>query len=80
MVRNYVKRPIPIAAIQWLGNNLSEVLAFCPQAKRSGKTLIIPTLEGDHVASLNDYVIKGVRGECYPCKPDIFSQTYEEVR
>ena len=79
MVRMYVKRPIPIAAVQWVGNNLSEVLAFCPQARRSGKSLIIPTLEGDHIASLNDYVIKGIKGECYPCKRDIFSETYKEV-
>lgn len=39
----------------------------------------IPTLEGEMTASLGDYIIKGVQGELYPCKPDIFEQTYEEV-
>ena len=41
--------------------------------------LIIKTLEGSHKANLGDWIIKGVRGELYPCKPDIFEQTYEEV-
>ena len=39
----------------------------------------ITTLEGDHIVSLGDWIIKGVKGEFYPCKPDIFKQTYEEV-
>lgn len=42
--------------------------------------LIIPTLEGDMTASFGDYIIKGVQGEFYPCKPDIFEQTYEKVQ
>jgi len=41
--------------------------------------LTIPTLEGDHVAKHGDFVIQGVQGEFYPCKPDIFEQTYEPV-
>ena len=41
--------------------------------------LIIPTLEGDHCASVGDWIIKGVAGEFYPCKPDIFAATYEMV-
>ncbi len=41
--------------------------------------LTIPTLEGVMVARQNDYVIRGVQGELYPCKPDIFEQTYEKV-
>lgn len=41
--------------------------------------LIIKTLEGEHLASIGDYIIKGVAGEFYPCKPDIFENTYEEV-
>lgn len=41
--------------------------------------LIIPTLEGDHLAIEGDYVIRGVKGEFYPCKPDIFEATYEPV-
>ena len=46
--------------------------------KRIG--LVIPTLEGDILASENDYIIKGVQGEFYPCKPDIFEETYEKVK
>jgi hypothetical protein len=42
--------------------------------------LIIPTLEGVHVANIGDYIIKGIKGEFYPCKPDIFAQTYDEVK
>jgi hypothetical protein len=41
--------------------------------------LVIPTLEGNMLAVENDYVIKGVHGEFYPCKPDIFKETYEAV-
>lgn len=41
--------------------------------------LVIKTLEGEHIASIGDYIIKGVKGEFYPCKPDIFEQTYEAV-
>jgi hypothetical protein len=41
--------------------------------------LVIKTLEGEHMANIGDYIIRGVHGEFYPCKPDIFRETYEEV-
>lgn len=41
--------------------------------------LFIRTLEGNHHVSVGDYIIKGVKGELYPCKPDIFEETYKEV-
>lgn len=41
--------------------------------------LVIKTLEGEHIASIGDYIIKGVKGEFYPCKPDIFADTYESA-
>ena len=41
--------------------------------------ITIPTLEGSHIAKHGDWIIKGVKGEFYPCKPDIFAATYEEV-
>ena len=41
------------------------------------RTLTIQTLEGDHIASMGDWIIQGVKGEFYPCKPDIFEMTYE---
>ncbi len=40
-------------------------------------TLVIPTLEGDHHAAPGDFIIRGIKGEFYPCKPDIFAATYE---
>ena len=54
------------------------------QALPDGQTseeigLLIPTLEGIHIARQNDWIIKGVKGELYPCKPDIFEATYEKV-
>lgn len=45
----------------------------------SGRSLLIRTLEGDMVAMHGDWIIRGVQGELYPCKPDIFEQTYEPV-
>lgn len=51
-----------------------------PRAKPSDTPeLYIKTLEGNHHVSIGDYVIQGVNGELYPCKPDIFEKTYEEV-
>lgn len=41
--------------------------------------LVIKTLEGEHIASIGDYIIRGVAGEFYPCKPDIFKKTYERA-
>lgn len=46
---------------------------------KSDKGLMINTLEGNMIASFGDYLIKGVQGEFYPCKPDIFADTYEIV-
>jgi hypothetical protein len=40
---------------------------------------VIPTLEGEHIANENDYIIRGVKGEFYPCKPDVFELTYEKI-
>ena len=49
------------------------------EAYQTEAEMIIPTLEGDHHASPGDYIITGVHGEQYPCKPDIFAKTYELV-
>lgn len=87
MVKNYMKKPIIIKAVQWNGKNFDEIKAFCKDAMIAyGGELIIPTLEdgkfikAKHVATEGDYVIKGVRGEFYFCKEDIFNETYEEVK
>lgn len=47
------------------------------EAYQTDREMIIHTLEGDHHASVGDYIITGVKGEQYPCKPDIFAKTYE---
>ena len=75
----YKKKPVIIEAIQWTGNNYDEVKAFIGNnANQSGyNNLHIFTLEGVMTASAGDYIIKGVKGEFYPCKPDIFNETYE---
>ncbi len=86
-VKKYRKKPIVIEAIMW-GGNFDAVKAFCPIAVDNSfpgridvakDSITIPTLEGDHLADFGDYIIKGVKGEFYPCKPDIFELTYEEV-
>lgn len=86
MVANYTKKPVTVQAIQWTGNNINEILEFagnCAMFKvgtiDEGIDLKIVTLEGTHIASLGDYIIKGVNGEFYPCKPDIFEKTYNEA-
>ena len=80
MVKKYRKKPVTIEAIQWNGENLSEIDEFTEsKVKNHESVLIISTLEGDMYASLSDYIIKGVNGEFYPCKPNIFDKTYEEV-
>lgn len=61
------------AALETDGEN------FCIDHSKVEGGLIIKTLEGEHIASIGDMIIKGIEGEFYPCKPDIFKATYEEV-
>ena len=80
MIKKYRKKPVTIEAIQWNGGNLSEIRDFMRSTVvNHWSVLIIPTLEGNMYASLNDYIINGVNGEFYPCKPYIFAKTYEKV-
>jgi len=80
------KKPIVIDAVQWTGDNLAEVFnglnmqhmelrAVWPGATNG--CLYIRTSEGEMRADENDWIIRGVKGEVYPCKPDIFAATYE---
>ena len=78
------KRPVVIDAVQWTGENWVECFHFLGGARIQtdnphSTDIMIRTLEGQHIASLNDWLIKGVKGEFYPCKPDIFEMTYEAV-
>ena len=84
-MQKFVKKPVVIEAIQYNGINSTEVESFVG-AKLStvwlsveDTQLVIPTLEGDMKVSKGDYVIKGIKGEFYPCKPAVFEKTYDVV-
>jgi hypothetical protein len=83
----YRKKPVVIKAVQYDGNfrcldifAIDEVSHFIVSKDSDGNQCIkIPTLEGEMIASIGDYIIRGIQGEYYPCKPDIFEATYEPV-
>lgn len=82
----YRKKPIVIEALQFkVGMDSEEMCKFCPDFNYScgdGEAMIamsIETLEGEMEVSDGDFVIKGIKGEFYPCKPDIFAASYEVV-
>lgn len=81
----YRKKPVVIEAQQLTVDSLETVEAWCGGAikgtslPREEQVVDIQTLEGEMRASMGDFVIKGVKGEFYPCKPDIFAATYEPV-
>jgi hypothetical protein len=87
----YRKKPIEIEAVQLLPDNRDAVAEWCgghyspdrvwamAGAARPAYALLVKTLEGAMSAQFGDWIIQGVQGEFYPCKPDIFAQTYEEV-
>jgi hypothetical protein len=86
----FTKKPVTVEAHQFDGTWVSATdildwMQACgsdriPIYQSQSDSLLIPTLEGDHLASPGDWIIKGVKGEFYPCKPDIFDQTYEPTR
>lgn len=92
MIKRYKTKPCEIEAIQWTGSNLKEVLEFANNkiiyneitAKGSGELLgyeiSIKTLEGIMLAGKGDFIIKGLRGEFYPCKPYVFKKKYEVIK
>lgn len=76
------KKPVVIEAIQFDGKNTADIHEFCGESAREpvGENhMEIVTLEGVMTARAGDWIIKGVNGEFYPCKPDIFEKTYEPV-
>ena len=86
MTKKYRKKPVIIEAIQWTGKNADDVMNFICESLPVNREvevfnskIAIDTLEGTMFASIDDYIIRGVNGEYYPCKPDIFEKTYEEV-
>lgn len=90
-VKSYRKKPVIIEAIQWkeparsketmqwVNAHSKDRIAFTKSNVNPFEKIYIKTLEGEHEASLGDFIIKGVKGEFYPCKPDIFEMTYEEL-
>lgn len=93
-MNKFRKKPVVIEAIQWKGLNREQITAFVgkdlePELESETAyvagvappvfSLLIPTLEGNMKAMPGDWIIKGVQGEFYPCKPDIFEKTYELV-
>ena len=84
MVRQFRKRPVTIEAIQITdGKSVFDIVEWIgsPTAgwKTDPPTIWIDTLEGRMTADEGDFIIKGVDGEFYPCKPHIFERTYQEV-
>jgi hypothetical protein len=78
------KKPVVIEAVQISHENDDAILVFmqdtnCPFEVVGDHEIVIHTLEGDMTASPGDWIIRGVKGEFYPCKPDIFEATYEKV-
>ncbi|QMV48500.1 hypothetical protein Goe9_c01970 [Bacillus phage vB_BsuM-Goe9] len=86
------KKPIEVEAVEFKGWNSKQQVEFSDRPEwlneaigkeilffGEPRTLTIKTLEGSMIANKGDFIIKGVKGELYPCKPDIFHKTYEEV-
>jgi hypothetical protein len=89
----YRKKPVVIEAIQYTGRNVAEAIQFTGRNAADigswasvadwedflGPPLTIHTLEGNMTANVGDWIIRGVAGEIYPCRSDIFQATYEAV-
>lgn len=89
MPKKYVKKPIPVEAVQFTRETFNELQEWVFKGKGTlgmrvdydkQLTLTVYTLEGEMTAKLGDYIIKGVRGECYPCDREIFEETYEPAQ
>lgn len=81
-VEKYRKKPVEIEAVEFTKENAREIFWWLNDGgcdfEMHGGLVVIKTLEGAMTAQFGDYIIKGVQGEFYPCKPDIFEQTYEK--
>jgi hypothetical protein len=83
-MKQYVKKPIPVSALQWTGENLEEIKSFCTDSNGDVKCftnhddLWIHTREGQLMAKVNDYIMRGIEGEFYPCAESIFLKSYDE--
>lgn len=79
----YRKKPVVIEAEQFYEidtpkNGVADYfMGIAVKEDENGLYLVIPTLEGEHRANLGDWIITGIKGELYPCRPDVFELTYE---
>ena len=83
MIKSYVKIPIKVRAVQWTGDNTSEIIAFADnkyiiRESEIVKQLMLIGIVTSAYADVGDYIIEGVDGEYYTCKPDIFEKIHEE--
>lgn len=75
------KKPVVIEAFCWMGQRPKDWPEWATKVRLlDGRDLVVDTLEGTMKASLGDWIIRGVKGEQYPCKPDIFIATYDPVQ
>jgi len=81
MIKHYRKKPVVVETIEWDGkkSTFEKIKKWNKNTTVNNDILYIPTLEGIMKAQLTDIIIKGVKGEIYPCRQDIFHETYEEV-
>ncbi len=77
----YRKKPVVVEAMQYKKGNIAEIHKFMHKHLYGNidGSFSFGTLEGTMTAHIGDYIVKGIQGELYPCKPDIFEQTYELV-
>jgi len=85
MIKKYRKKPLEVEAMHYKSFCIYQSILDwmhwhgCMSLINGNQQIIIPTLEGNHIASVGDYIIKGIAGEFYPCKPDIFEKSYDEI-
>lgn len=80
--KKYMKLPTIVEAIQYTGENLEACKKFCPNldSANTGTSVYIHTLEGTMECSLFDFIVKGIHGEFYPCKEEIFLKLHKEAK
>lgn len=81
MIKAFVKKPVKVQAIKYTGNNFDEISSFINgDIFRYYEKVVIKTHAGYRYIEKGDWIIRGINGEFYPCKPDTFEKTYEEVK
>lgn len=80
----YRKRPLEIEAVQWTGENVNELISFAGDMiyiceGREKIEIVVKTLHGTEITNHGDFIIKGIKGEFYPCQQEIFKLTYEKT-